>query len=77
MGVQSIFHIELFNKAKVGKVTFLRSPSKLLAEPRTQSRTPESQANVPSLCHPACHIINVRPKYILVAIDLMPLVSDS
>lgn len=75
--VQSTFHIELFNKATVSKVTFLRSPSKLLAEPRKQSRPSESQASVPSLCHPASHIINAQPKYTLVAIDLMPLVSDS
>jgi len=69
--------MELFNKAKVSKMTFLRSPSKWLAEPRMQSRPPESQASAPSLCHPASHIINAQPKYILVAIDLMPLVSVS
>lgn len=33
--VQSTFHIELFNKAEVDEVTFLRSLSKLQAEPRT------------------------------------------
>lgn len=75
--VQSTFHIELFNKATVSKVTFLRSPSKSLPEPRTQSRAPKSQASAPSSCHPASHISHAQPKYILVAIDLMPLVSDS
>lgn len=75
--VQSTFHMKLFNKAKVSKVTSQRSPSKFRAEPRTQSRPPKSQASAPSLCHPASHIINAQPKYILVAIDLMPLVSDS
>lgn len=76
-GIQGTFHMELFNKAKVSKVTFLRSSGKLLAEPRMQSKPPKSHANAPSLCHPASHIINAQPKYILVAIDLMPLVSDS
>lgn len=75
--VQSTFHMELFNKAAVSKVTFLRSPSKLLAEPRMQSRPPKSQASAPSLCHPASLFINAQPKYILAAIDLMPLVSVS
>lgn len=44
--VQSTFHTKLFNKAKVDKVTFLRSLSKLQAEPRTQSRPPQ----VPGQC---------------------------
>lgn len=70
-------HMKLFNKAKVSEVTFQRSPSTLWAEPRTESRPPKSQASAPSSCHPASHTINAQLKYIPVAIDLMPLVSDS
>lgn len=69
--------MKLFTEAKVSGVTLQRSPSSLRAEPRTESRPPKSQASAPSLCHPASHTIYAQPKYIPVAIDLMPLVSDS